>query len=77
MIVNDGQVQSLSQLAKLKDESKGNEMIAETIPDSVSTFTLMGNLFVSEGKPGKVSLSEFLNSVFMELCIGSDETIHI
>lgn len=54
LVVKSGQVQNQSQIAKLKDESKGNEMVAETLPDSVSTFTLMGNLFVSEGKPGKV-----------------------
>lgn len=54
LVVTDSQVQSLSQIAKLKDESRGNEMVAETLPNSETTFALMGNLFVSEGKPGKV-----------------------
>uniref|UniRef100_A0A1B6KUZ4 DUF1907 domain-containing protein n=1 Tax=Graphocephala atropunctata TaxID=36148 RepID=A0A1B6KUZ4_9HEMI len=54
LVVKDGQVSSMSQIAKLKDESKGNEFVTETLQDSVSTFALLANLFVSEGKPGKV-----------------------
>lgn len=54
-VVQDGKLHSLTQVAKLKNESMGDDMISETLPDAQSTFALMGNLFVSEGKPGKVS----------------------
>ncbi|KAG8335028.1 hypothetical protein J6590_077968 [Homalodisca vitripennis] len=54
LVVKDGEVRQLSQIAKLKDESKGNEFVTETLQDSVTSFALLANLFVSEGKPGKV-----------------------
>jgi len=54
LVVENDRVNSLTQIAKLKDESKGDEMEALTLPDSESTYALMGNLYVSEGKPGKV-----------------------
>ncbi|KAG8335029.1 hypothetical protein J6590_077969 [Homalodisca vitripennis] len=53
LVVKDGEVRQLSQIAKLKDESKGNEFVTETLQDSVTSFALLANLFVSEGKPGK------------------------
>jgi len=55
VVVKDNQLSiQKTQIAKLKDESKGNEFVAEKLPDSESTYALMGNLFVSKGETGQV-----------------------
>lgn len=59
-VVEGGKVRSLTQMARLKDESKGDNITTEVLSNETSTYALMGNLFVSEGKPGKVGASSLL-----------------
>lgn len=52
MIVSESNVQNETRIASV-DKTNGN-CVLETLPNTEARLALLGNLFVSEGKPGKV-----------------------
>jgi len=67
MNINNGTVNQQTRIAKVN--TKDNSVIQEQLPNSETRFALLGNLFLSEGKPGKVL------KVYAKKRTGSDDFI--
>ncbi|KAK9881792.1 hypothetical protein WA026_017308 [Henosepilachna vigintioctopunctata] len=53
LVIENGNVQQQTRIAKV-DQQRNETCKQEVLPNSESRIALLGNLFLSEGKPGKV-----------------------